>query len=287
MCVPAKGAFGEATITFNSSNKIAFISYMLSFNEKMLEYLRGMDLIIIEVPQPNSLYASNVKSNIDNEEIKVDTYEEYEIFINKVPNIVNVACRLGENSITLCVPEGHSTTGVCDKNNSKPYCVKFVMDRTHDLSYMNLKSSLSMYGENVLYKNFFIKNVKYALNYNKNCIDNKKFYNHKLYYSKKNCMPKICTECYKSINYTFCVKDTCVKDTAPTFSGAVPSGTPKGCDIAKCKECYNVYITPKKYTICVKDHIAVDNWREYKYIEFYHKLYYISSLDSLSTCGNN
>ena len=156
------------TITFNSSNKIAFISNMLSFNEKMLEYLRGMDLIIIEVPHPNSLYASNVKSNIDNEEIKVDTYEEYEIFINKVHNIVNVACRLGENSITLCVP---------DKNNSKPYCVKFVMDRTHDLSYMNFRSSLNMYGELVLYKNLYIKNVKYALEYNKNCIDNKKFYN--------------------------------------------------------------------------------------------------------------
>ena len=245
------GNFGatDNTITFNSSNKIAFISSMLSFNEKMLEYLRDMDLIIIEVPHPNSLYASNVKSNIDNEEIKVDTYEEYEMFITKVPNIVNVACRLGENSITLCY----------DKKNYKPYCVKFVMDRTHDLSYMNLKSSLSMYGENILYKNLYLKNVKYALKYNKNCIDNKKFYNHNLYYSKKNCIPKICTECYKSINYTFS-------------------------DIAKCKECYKVYITPKKYTI---DHIAVDNWRELKYIEFYHKFYYISSLESFSTSAKN
>ena len=268
------GNFGstENTITFNSSNKIAFISNMLSFNEKMLEYLRGMDLIIIEVPHPNSLYASNVKSNIDNEEIKVDTYEEYEMFITKVPNIVNVACRLGENSITLCVPEGHSTAGVYDKKNYKPYCVKFVMDRSHDLSYMNLKSSLSMYGENILYKNLYLKNVKYALKYNKNCIDNKKFYNHNLYYSKKNCIPKICTECYKSINYTFCVK------------GHSTAGVAGVDNIAKCKECYKVYITPKKYTI---DHIAVDNWRELKYIEFYHKFYYISSLDSFSTSAKN
>ena len=255
-------------ITFNSSDKIAFISSMLSFNEKMLEYLRSMDLIIIEVPHPNSLYASNVKSYIDcaegtvpkgcdvghstagvNEEIKVDTYEEYEMFITKVPNIVNVACRLGENSITLCY----------DKKNYKPYCVKFVMDRTHDLSYMNFRSSLNMYGELVLYKNLYIKNVKYALNYNKNCIDNKKFYKHKLYYSKKNCISKICTECYKSINYTFC-------------------------DISKCKECYKVYITPKKYTI---DHTAVDNWRELKYIDFFNKLHYNSSLDNFSTSAKN
>ena len=165
----------DNTIIFNSSNKIAFISSELMFNEQMLEYLRGMDLIIID--NKATCYHFNdftimVRALIKNETYNLIDEHEFDIEGNSIYRDYKY-----ELKNIIVHPDDNSLIIKYDETNYRPCVVQMKDSYVKDYKYYNY-----------LYK---------ILKYNENCFNHKSFiYSFKPKFTK--CHTKICKNCYKS-----------------------------------------------------------------------------------------
>ena len=163
------------TITFNSSNKITFISTELMFNETMLEYLRGMDLIIFDYH--STLHHFNdfpimIRALIKKETYNLNFYHEFDsegksIYRDYKYELKNI----------IVHPDKHSLIIKYDETNYRPCVVQMKHEYINDYNYYKY-----------LYK---------ILKYDENCFNHKSLiYSCKPKYTK--CHTQICTNCYKS-----------------------------------------------------------------------------------------
>ena len=176
----AKGTFSEDnTITFNLSNKITFISSELMFNKTMLEYLRGMDLIIFDYD--STLHHFNdftimIRALIKKEKYNLKFYHEFDSEGNSIYRDYKY-----ELKNIIVYPDDNSLIIKYDETNYKPCVVQMKHKYVNAYKYYTY-----------LYK---------ILKYNENCFNHKSLiYNYKQKFTKckTKCRTKICKNCYKS-----------------------------------------------------------------------------------------
>ena len=165
----------DKTITFNSSNKIAFISSELMFNEQMLEYLRGMDLVIFS--NDATSYYRNDFTTMVRAQIKNETYNlNYKYEFDSDGNSIYIDYKYELKNI-IVHPDDNSLIIKYDETNYRPCVVQMKHNYEQDYKYYKY-----------LYK---------ILKYNENCFNHKSLiYSFKPKFTK--CHTKICKNCYKS-----------------------------------------------------------------------------------------